>query len=264
MLTKGDVNRARREAREGKLTRTGKGKREVVVSDGSVPGLVLRVQPPGKDGSEGKAAFYLRYRRPSDRKQVWREIAEWRDGHDAAKLAEVRKIGGQWHDELRRGIDPEERERQEREAAEEAERKAEATSVTVRDVYKAFIEKIRDPKTGDRDQGEEVAKDFRLYVLPVWGDRPIASIKRSEIVARLEQIKAGKVPHPADETRKIGTPIAAKRVHKNLSRLFNFQETRSDDFVSPMVKGLADGRRLKIRSASGRCVPSMSGARMPS
>jgi len=232
MLTRADVNRARREAREGK--------REVVRSDGGVPGLALRVQAPGKDGSEGKAAFYLRYRRPADRKQVWREITRWSDGDDTAKLAEVRKIATQWNDELRQGIDPEERERQERAAAEEAKREAEAKGVTVREVYDAFAALISDPKSGDRDRGDEVAIDFRIYILPVWGNRPIGSIKRSEVVARLTQIRDGKVPHPTDDTRMMGTPIVAKRVHKNLTRLFNFQQVRSDDFVSPMVKGLVN------------------------
>jgi len=233
MLTKADVNRARREAREGK--------REVVRSDGGVPGLALRVQAPGKDGSEGKAAFYLRYRRPADRKQVWKEIARWNDGDDAAALTKVRKIAGQWYEDVRCGIDPEERERQ---AAEMAKREAEATGQTVREVYDAFMQRIADPELGDRDGGDEVAMDFRLYVLPAWGSRPIASITRSEVAALLERIAARKVPHPNSPERLIGTPKMAKRVYKNLSRLFHFHAARNDTFQSPIVERMATALRL--------------------
>ncbi|HUL08407.1 MAG TPA: integrase arm-type DNA-binding domain-containing protein, partial [Candidatus Acidoferrum sp.] len=138
MLKKQDVERARRDARETK--------REVVRPDGGVPGLALRV------GREGRAVFALRYRRPGAANPTWGVLAEWSDADDNAKLEAVRKTAMEWRDLLRRGIDPQAREQEEREAAEKAKREADAANVTVQEVYDAYM---RQKAAKRRDQGQE-------------------------------------------------------------------------------------------------------------
>ena len=68
---------------------------------------------------------------------------------------------------------------------------------------------------------------FRLHIYPRFAARPIDSIKRSEIVRLLDKIedKAG--------------PVAAQHALVALRRLMNWYAGRSDDFRSPIVRGMA-------------------------
>jgi integrase len=74
------------------------------------------------------------------------------------------------------------------------------------------------------DQRRQV---IERHVLPTLGQRPIGEIKRSEIVGLLDRI----------EDRS--GPTAAHVVLAYLSRLFNWHASRSDDFRSPIVRGMA-------------------------
>ena len=69
--------------------------------------------------------------------------------------------------------------------------------------------------------------DFNRLVLPMLGDRPIAEIKRSEIVALLDKIQDERGPVMADRTLAL------------IRRIMNWHATRTDDFVAPIVKGMA-------------------------
>jgi integrase len=69
--------------------------------------------------------------------------------------------------------------------------------------------------------------EFRNYIYPRLGARPIDSIKRSEIVKLLDSVE-----------EKNG-PGAAQKALVALSRLFNWYASRSDDFRSPIVRGMA-------------------------
>jgi len=77
-----------------------------------------------------------------------------------------------------------------------------------------------------RTIGERRA-EFRRYIYPRFATRPIDSIKRSEIVRLLDKIE-----------EKNG-PGAAQKGLVALSRLFNWYASRSDDFRSPIVRGMA-------------------------
>jgi integrase len=61
----------------------------------------------------------------------------------------------------------------------------------------------------------------------VLGDRPVADIRRSEIVRMLDRIEDERGPAAADKTLAI------------LRRVFNWHASRSDDFRSPIVRGMA-------------------------
>jgi integrase len=64
-------------------------------------------------------------------------------------------------------------------------------------------------------------------VYPTLGNRPIADIRRSEIVRLLDDIEDGNGPVMADRT------LAYVR------KVFNWHASRSDEFRSPIVRGMA-------------------------
>jgi integrase len=65
------------------------------------------------------------------------------------------------------------------------------------------------------------------HVIPVLGDRPIGEIRRSEIVRLLDQVEETAGPSAADDC------LAFVR------KICNWHATRSDDFHSPVVRGMA-------------------------
>ena len=75
--------------------------------------------------------------------------------------------------------------------------------------------------------GAEQRAILRRAVYPVLGDRPIAEIRRSEIVRLLDRIE--------DERG----PVAADRALGLVRRIMNWYASRSDDFRSPIVRGMA-------------------------
>jgi integrase len=68
------------------------------------------------------------------------------------------------------------------------------------------------------------------HIYPILGSRPIAEIKRSEIVRLLDQIEEGSGPVMATQTLAV------------LRKVMNWHATRSDDFLSPIVRGMARTR----------------------
>ena len=65
------------------------------------------------------------------------------------------------------------------------------------------------------------------HVYPALGARPIAEIRRSEIVRLLDQIEEGSGPSMATQTLAL------------IRTVMNWHATRSDDFMSPIVRGMA-------------------------
>jgi integrase len=65
------------------------------------------------------------------------------------------------------------------------------------------------------------------HIYPVLGARPIAEIRRSEVVGLLDRIEARSGPVMATQTLAV------------LRKVMNWHATRSDDFLSPIVKGMA-------------------------
>jgi integrase len=93
-------------------------------------------------------------------------------------------------------------------------------------------------ETGMKEDGDQVTfsgtmrtagrrlRDLKRLVFPTFGDRPITEIKRSEIVALLDQIQIRNGPVMADRM------LAAMRA------IMNWHTSRSDDFRSPIVRGM--------------------------
>jgi integrase len=69
------------------------------------------------------------------------------------------------------------------------------------------------------------------HVYPTLGQRPIADIRRSEIVRLLDRIEEGSGSTMATQTLAI------------VRKIMNWHATRSDDFLSPVVRGMARTQR---------------------
>jgi integrase len=80
-------------------------------------------------------------------------------------------------------------------------------------------------RTADWRQG---VLDRHIY--PTLGPRPIADLRRSEIVRLLDRIETDSGPAMADKTLGI------------LRKVMNWYATRSDDFRSPIVRGMSRTR----------------------
>jgi integrase len=68
---------------------------------------------------------------------------------------------------------------------------------------------------------------FDRLVIPVLGDRPIGEIKRSEIVRLLDKVEEESGPSAADDVLAF------------IRKLMNWHATRSDEFRSPIIRGMA-------------------------
>lgn len=70
------------------------------------------------------------------------------------------------------------------------------------------------------------------------GDRPITEIKRSEIVCLLDWIEGGEIRDCNGRSIK-GGPVMADQTLAVIRKIMNWWATRSDDFRSPIVRGMA-------------------------
>jgi hypothetical protein len=92
---------------------------------------------------------------------------------------------------------------------------------------------------GNINSGDQRLSVFERLVYPKLGSRPINDIKRSEIVSLLDDIEDDSGPRMAYVTLAY------------LSRLFNWHASRTDDFRSPIVRGMG---RVKPRERAGKRV----------
>ena len=169
--------------------------------DAVVPGLAVRVT------DRGAKSFVLVGRFPGSTVPTARAIG--RVG--AVTLLDARTRAREWLAQLAAGIDP---------ATIRADRNAE----TFRSVAEEF----------QRDGAKLRSAGWRMSLLaravfPVIGDRPVADLRRSEIVALLDAV---------EDERGL---VMRNRTLALVRRILNWYASRSDDYVSPIagVRGLA-------------------------
>lgn len=187
--------------------------KEFVLWDAEITGFGLRVQPTGRK------VYLLKYR-PKGGNQVKLNIGV----HGDITADQARKVAGEWHGEVAGGGDP------------RARMKADpGTSpvtfkATAENFIKRYVEKPRGLRNGVKAplrSGAEVRRAFEVYVFPKWGNRPVLSIKRSDVAELLDAIEDN------------NGPVQADRVLAHIRKLFNWHTTRDDNFVSPIVRGMA-------------------------
>jgi integrase len=183
--------RALRAAPRGKRT---------VVWDAQVPGLALRVT------DQGAKTFVLVVRYPGSPNPAPRSLGTY----GAITLEAARSKARDWLALIARGDDP---------ATHDAARRANTLAAISEEYFR------RDGK--DLRSGVTRKRTMERLVYPTLGARPIADIRRSEIIRLLDGIEDANGPVMADRTLAV------------IRKIMNWHASRSDDFRSPIVRGMA-------------------------
>jgi integrase len=177
------------------------------------PGATLQgTKTPGGFGvrvtANGARSFVLSYRtrRHEERRMT---IGQWPTWSVLAAVKEAR--------ELRRAIDRGEDPLDDR-------RKQEAAS---RNTLRSLCEEYFSREGGKLRSAKPRRQALERLVLPTLGSRDITTIKRSDIVRLLDRVE--------DENG----PVMATRLLAYVGKVFNWHASRSDDFRSPIVRGMA-------------------------
>jgi integrase len=101
------------------------------------------------------------------------------------------------------------------------------TALAKPETFKAICEDWAEREGAALRTGEDRKATLQRLVYPELGNRPIADIRRNEIVRVLDRIEDDSGAVMADQT------LAFVR------RVFNWHASRSDDFRSPIVRGMA-------------------------
>jgi len=98
-----------------------------------------------------------------------------------------------------------------------------STAETLRDICELYLAR----EGGKLRSAEWRKRLLDRHVYPTLGSRPIAEIKRSEIVRLLDVVEEGSGPAMATQTLAL------------VRKIMNWHASRTDDFVSPVVRGMA-------------------------
>jgi integrase len=176
------------------------------IPDGKSRGLYLVVQP------SGRKSFALRYRRPTDGKPAKLTI-----GNGSMTLATARRAAAEAFYEVEQGRDP---------AAAKGIAKAKAAAAAA-DTLQAICEEYLKREGKRLRTADWREKVLSRLVYPKLGSRPIIEIRRTEVVRLLDQIEDENGATMADRTLAV------------IRKIMNWHASRSDDFRSPIVRGMA-------------------------
>jgi integrase len=177
------------------------------VADSRVPGFGVRIT------DQGVKTFVLRTRYPGEASASRREIGKV----GKIDLADARDKAREWLKLIADGKNPARVEEQKRKA--QQSRDDATVNAVLDDFVKRHASKLR--------SADQVKHAFDAYVRPRIGEDSIYELKRRQIVEMLDTVedKAG--------------PVMADRVLAHVRKAFNWQAARDDDFLSPIVRGMA-------------------------
>jgi integrase len=141
---------------------------------------------------------------------TWAERRKWMTfgTYPATSLARARTLADEARAALEAGRDP-------------------RTAFAKPDTLRSVCEEWAAREAGALRTGADITAALARAVYPMLGDWPLADIRRSDIVRMLDRI--------ADERG----PVAADRALSIIRRVFNWHASRSDDFRSPIVRGMS-------------------------
>jgi integrase len=174
---------------------------------------------------DGRALFYVALPTGGEswvqyfRVRGCKELAKITLKEPGAGIAGARKWGADIREKAARGIDP----RKEKKAARSKAQEAAANTLrAVADTYLVREEKAKRLRT----IGQRRATLERL-IYPRLGSRPIADIRRSDVVKLLDHIEDERGARMADEALAV------------VRRIMDWHAKRDDEFCSPIVRGMA-------------------------
>lgn len=204
-------------------------KKPFLLGDGE--GLFLKIMP------SGRRIWVLQKVWQAGQRQSRRTLGRY----PGMSLDEARKVAAAWSELHAKGLDP---------AVIEAERKQKAAAEVERAanskfeaVYRQFIKRYVRAEGRELRSADEIERIFEFYVLPAWRGRVINDIRRRDVQDLLDRIEDRKVrsPDPSDQGL-YGGPAMADHTLAWIRKLFNWHATRDDEFVSPIVRGMARTR----------------------
>jgi len=169
----------------------------------SCMGLYCRVSP------DGTKSFCAVAREPHEKKQIWATIGPadhytLSEAADAAREAIRRIKAGQ---AAFPKIEPTE--------------EPDSFAAVFENYFERYVKRQKLRSAGEIDRA------FRKYILPVLGARPFEEIRRSDVARLLDTIEDN------------NGPVMADRCLAYMSKIFNWFASRSDDFSSPIVRGMS-------------------------
>src|ERR1700730_16253782 len=182
----------------------------VEIPDAGAAGLYLVLQ------SSGVRSWAVRYRHNG--KSVKLTLGAW----PAMTLADARKAAADAQHALAQGQNP-------ARAKADAKIKADAAKA---DTLTAIAENYLKREGGKLRTLDQRVSILKRQVYPVLGSRPIGEIKRSEIVRLLDRVEDNSGPRAADV------------MLATLRRIFHWHEKRSDEFRSPIIRGMGSRQNV--------------------
>jgi integrase len=165
-----------------------------------VPGLAVRVT----DRSENSFVLVTRY--PGSPHPTPRSLGKV----GTISLADARDKARSWYKLISTGVDP-------------AKAQAEAAANTFQAICEEYM-----AREGSKLRSAEWRRQvLERLIYPTLGPKPIADIRRSEIVRLLDKVQDQSGPAMADKALGI------------IRKVMNWHSARSDEFRSPIVRGMA-------------------------
>ena len=199
--------------------------RRVEIPDAGAAGLYLILQP------SGHRSWATRYR--ANGKPVKLTIGPW----PKISLHDARVAAAEALKQVKLGNDP-------ARARQDAKVKADAAKA---DTVTAVCENYLRREGGKLRTVDQRVSILRRLIYPAIGDRPVGSIKRSEVVRLLDHIEDHNGPRMAD------VALATLR------RILHWHELRDEGFVSPVIRGMGnrqntvEHRRSRVLDDSEIC-----------
>jgi integrase len=190
------------------------------IADGGCAGLYLLLQPTGH------RSWAVRYRVGGRSAKL--TIGSWPE----VSLLDARVAAAAARKRVKQGEDPAKAKLDDKIRADAA--KADTVTAVCESYMAMEAKKLR--TAGQR------RSILNRLIYPALGAMPIATVKRSDIVRLLDKIEAGAGPRMADVTLAV------------LRRIFHWHETRTDDWRSPVIRGMGsrqntvEHRRTRILS----------------
>ena len=179
--------------------------------DAAVRGFAVRVT------DTGAKAYVLVARFPGSPNPTARSIGRT----DAITLERARELARAWLGELAQGRDP-----------------ARVAEQAARNTVRAVCEEWWTRKGSTNRSAQLQRSKLERLVYPAIGSTPIGEVKRSDVVRLHDRV--------TDENG----PIAANRVVELLGSIFSWHATRTDDFRSPIVRGMTTAEPSRDRVLS--------------
>ena len=195
-----------------------RGKREILF-DPETEGLCLRTSLAG-----AKALYVVAKARGG--KQRWYKLGNYvdTDRPGGITLTAARDLAPEIVRRIKDGLDPV--------AKPEVEEEPEE-AFTFAKLAEKFMARCVTGKRRGADQSQYI---IDTYLLPALGSREVTSITRSEINELLDRIEDRTVTGTNGKT--YGGPVMADRTLAALSTMFAWHMTRTNTFVSPIVRGM--------------------------